>query len=426
MRTIARTAALTALVVLVGAPTLAEAAPTISSVVPAKVVAGTTATASGVVAPAAAGVQIRLQQRIGSAWTSVGAVATTNASGAWSIAFRPMQSGAVRALQLSDGSMSAEGSVTVAPKVLSHTLLRGTIYPFLGTRATWRIAPATYSGPARIQLTINKRDAGWVRAVARHGVVSAKLPTNGTGAFRASLQLPATATFAAVNDTGLTFSVRGARVGSGAPATWVRALRTALQFRGVYVPRSGGFGSQMGDSVIAFHKAYGRPRTTTFEASDWARLTARKIKPKFGGSGMHIEVDKRRQLLMQVTNGTVTMAVHVSSGRTGNTPNGTHKILWKGNWVPSLYGSKLYKSMAFIGAYAIHGYPNVPTTAASHGCVRVPMWIAATLYSRSPVGTTVYVYQSGGTTVTSVGKQRKPDLPELTGIDPVDFADETR
>ena len=43
--------------------------------------------------------------------------------------------------------------------------------------------------------------------------------------------------------------------------------------------------------------------------------------------------------------------------------------------------------------YAIHGFPSVPTYPASHGCVRIPIWIADWLYQQSPVGERVYVYE---------------------------------
>lgn len=418
--TVAATGALGAL------PVTASAAPTLAAVTPAQVVVGDTTVITGATEPLSAGAQVRIEQRQGTKWSQLGPVATTTPTGTWAVTARPTQGGPIRAVLLSDASRSPEAAIAVQPKVLSRTLLRGPVYPFLGTRATWRVAPATYSGPVRIQLTIDRRDAGWVRGIARNGTVSAKLPTNGVGGFRATLQLPQTATFAAATDSKLTFAVRGRRVGPGASATWVRALRAGLQFRGVYTPSSGGFGSQMGDSVIAFHKAYGRPRTTTFEASDWKRLTRNRIMPRYKGTGLHIEVDKGRQLLMQVKNGKVTMAVHISSGRTGNTPVGTHSILWKGNSVPSLYGSMLYKSMAFIGAYAIHGYPSVPTSPASHGCVRVPMWIAARLYARSPVGTKVHVYEGPGGTSQSIGRALAgmSDRPELTGVNPARWADE--
>jgi lipoprotein-anchoring transpeptidase ErfK/SrfK len=48
--------------------------------------------------------------------------------------------------------------------------------------------------------------------------------------------------------------------------------------------------------------------------------------------------------------------------------------------------------MYFTGGYAIHGNPSVPPYPASHGCVRVPMWVAPLLYATTPYGQTVYVY----------------------------------
>jgi lipoprotein-anchoring transpeptidase ErfK/SrfK len=48
--------------------------------------------------------------------------------------------------------------------------------------------------------------------------------------------------------------------------------------------------------------------------------------------------------------------------------------------------------MTFHGNFAIHGYPSVPVYPASHGCVRVPMWLADWLYGQSPVGERIYIY----------------------------------
>jgi lipoprotein-anchoring transpeptidase ErfK/SrfK len=46
----------------------------------------------------------------------------------------------------------------------------------------------------------------------------------------------------------------------------------------------------------------------------------------------------------------------------------------------------------FKGGFAIHGYPSVPAYRASHGCVRIPMWIAPSLFSAHGLGTTVVVH----------------------------------
>ena len=45
-----------------------------------------------------------------------------------------------------------------------------------------------------------------------------------------------------------------------------------------------------------------------------------------------------------------------------------------------------------VGAFAIHGYHSVPSYPASHGCVRIPIWVAPRVYSLIDYGTTVYVY----------------------------------
>jgi lipoprotein-anchoring transpeptidase ErfK/SrfK len=40
----------------------------------------------------------------------------------------------------------------------------------------------------------------------------------------------------------------------------------------------------------------------------------------------------------------------------------------------------------------VHGYPDVPAFPASHGCVRIPMWLAPSVYSHFAYGTLVLIY----------------------------------
>ena len=64
---------------------------------------------------------------------------------------------------------------------------------------------------------------------------------------------------------------------------------------------------------------------------------------------------------------------------------------------PGVNAKGMVDSNYFIRGYAIHGYPEVPTYAASHGCLRVPIPNAAAIFSWVRVGTPVDVYdQSGG------------------------------
>jgi lipoprotein-anchoring transpeptidase ErfK/SrfK len=50
----------------------------------------------------------------------------------------------------------------------------------------------------------------------------------------------------------------------------------------------------------------------------------------------------------------------------------------------------------FIRGYAIHGYPEVPVYAASHGCLRVPIPNAAAIFGWVQMGTAVDVYNENG------------------------------
>jgi lipoprotein-anchoring transpeptidase ErfK/SrfK len=45
----------------------------------------------------------------------------------------------------------------------------------------------------------------------------------------------------------------------------------------------------------------------------------------------------------------------------------------------------------FIRGYAIHGYASVPPYNASHGCLRVPIMNARTIYNWLRIGDVVWV-----------------------------------
>jgi lipoprotein-anchoring transpeptidase ErfK/SrfK len=46
----------------------------------------------------------------------------------------------------------------------------------------------------------------------------------------------------------------------------------------------------------------------------------------------------------------------------------------------------------FIGGYAVHGYPDVPTYPASHGCLRIPIPDASFVFGWIRLGQRIDVY----------------------------------
>jgi peptidoglycan hydrolase-like protein with peptidoglycan-binding domain len=160
----------------------------------------------------------------------------------------------------------------------------------------------------------------------------------------------------------------------------LRDLHYAVQVDGVY-------GDDDVEAIYAFQKVAGLSRTGVVTPALWERLLHAQIpRARYGGD--HIEVDKARQVLFVVRGGKVALVVAVSTGATGNTPLGVWHVYRKVtgfDWV-------LYYPNYFLRGFAVHGYPDVPPYPASHGCVRIPMWVATRVYGDIAVGTAVYVY----------------------------------
>jgi peptidoglycan hydrolase-like protein with peptidoglycan-binding domain len=183
-------------------------------------------------------------------------------------------------------------------------------------------------------------------------------------------------------------SISAPSLGLGSHGPAVVALERRLgelhyALRGI----DGVYGDDDATAVLAFQKVNGLERTGVVSPELWSRLAHAGV-PRARAPGDHVEVDKARQVLFLVRGGKVALVVHVSTGATGNTPVGIWHVYSK---VPGWSWVLWYPSY-FLRGFAIHGYPEVPPYPASHGCVRVPMWIATRLYAQIPYGSAVVVY----------------------------------
>jgi putative cell wall-binding protein len=188
---------------------------------------------------------------------------------------------------------------------------------------------------------------------------------------------------------GFTFSTL--HTGSqGAEVLWLEQKLTELTYRPG--PIDGVFDKKTYQAVIAFQKWEGLSRDGSVGPKVWERLiSASTPTPTKNGSGTWIEVNKAKQVLLLVEDGTVTRTLAVSTGSADVgivTPSRTYTVYAKS---PKWDGPR-YKPLYLRGVLAIHGYPSVPAYPASHGCVRVPLWDQDELFPLVPVGTQVYVY----------------------------------
>jgi N-acetylmuramoyl-L-alanine amidase len=221
-----------------------------------------------------------------------------------------------------------------------------------------------------------------------HGRLRLRLPTRLAGAFRVRLTLQPAPGYLAARRV-LERIVFAPSLGPGSAGPSAFELDRRLHDLHYALGRVDGYyGQDDIDAVFAFQKLHGLPRTGRVDARFWIELQRAPI-PQARYPGDHIEVSKGRQVLFLVRDGKVALIVQVSTGATGNTPLGHWRVYSK---VPGFNAVAMYYSSFFVGAFAIHGYHSVPPYPASHGCVRIPLWVAPRIYSLAGYGTNVYIY----------------------------------
>ncbi len=181
-------------------------------------------------------------------------------------------------------------------------------------------------------------------------------------------------------------------VGAGGGRSAVRALQRRLRRLGYVTGAPGVFDGRTARAVLAFRKVTGMTRTTA-ASLDVMRKIARgggRFKVRRPEHGRHIEADLSRQVIALVDRGRVQRIYPVSSGAP-STPTviGSFRVYRK-DFGTNAKG--MVHSAYFIRGYATHGYSSVPVYPASHGCLRVPIPDALSLFRWIELGTPVDVY----------------------------------
>ncbi len=330
---------------------------------------------SGTLRPARRGARIQIYRGRTHVTTAV-----AKAGGRYRATIRLRKPGRYRALYA--GASSPERQVRVRPRLdvsIPATVAAGTPTTFAA-----RLVPRAAGA-----VTIRVRAAGRSVASRRgNGAATLRLPARRAGILRVQIVTRPRPGFTSTRRSSSTQIVQPS-LASGSRGPSVLALERRLrELRYALRGADTVYGTDTVEAVLAFQKVHGLPRTGRVEASLWRRLATAHVPAPRYGTGDHIEVDKSRNVLYEVVGGRVNRIVHVSTGATGNTPLGTFQVYRKvGGW-----DWVLWYPMYFLRGFAIHGYPSVPAYPASHGCVRVPMWIAPSLFARHAHGARVVVF----------------------------------
>ncbi|MCW2928135.1 MAG: endopeptidase [Thermoleophilia bacterium] len=178
----------------------------------------------------------------------------------------------------------------------------------------------------------------------------------------------------------------------------VARLTTRLASLGYAVPRSSTFTDATHHAVMAFQKVNGLERDGVAGARTMAQLV-QPLGVRIGrGAPDRVVIDRSDQVLMLVRGGRVRAIYNASTGnpslpdgRGEVTPLGTFRVGRKVRGPHRAELGTLYWPSFFHGGIAVHGAPSVPATPQSHGCVRVPLTSARTIYDAMRAGTVVQV-----------------------------------
>ena len=289
-------------------------------------------------------------------------------------------------------ALSTSGTAGADPLPPTLTVSIGAVRLFSTTVVSGQLQPPHPGEVVRVELLLEDRIVGSVDVTPADGSsFSAEFEVERAGRYsgRATFDGAEHDPIQAVTEARKVRFPRPVHAGSKGPS--VRALEERLRDLQYHLRRPNErFDRWTADAVLAFHKVQGMPRASSVRRATWRRLMdPRRPRPKATQPRFHIEVDQTRQVLYVVRDGEIDDIVHVSTGAGGATRDGVFQVHSKiGGYSPK----RLYYPSFFDGARAVHGWPDVPVTPASHGCVRVSMWTAKKIYDLMAYGTVVRVY----------------------------------
>jgi lipoprotein-anchoring transpeptidase ErfK/SrfK len=158
-------------------------------------------------------------------------------------------------------------------------------------------------------------------------------------------------------------------------------------------------------AIMAFQKVERLKRTGVLSSAMMEHMRfASRPEARFNTGNAHIEVDISRQVLFLTdAPGIVVRILPVSTGnetryfdqgkwQIAHTPRGEFRITRQIKGVRHAPLGNLYYPNYFHGGVAIHGSTSIPARAASHGCVRIPMFAYKDFSAMVWVGMEVFVY----------------------------------
>jgi hypothetical protein len=188
------------------------------------------------------------------------------------------------------------------------------------------------------------------------------------------------------------FTVLNPQAGFGARGTFVTLIQQRLNALHIFVPQSGVYDTYTGLALDAYHRLLGHGFSQSLDGATVSELLngVGTFHVRYPRDGTHVEGDRPRPLLAATNGSKVIWIYPISSGKP-STPTvlGRFQVYYR---VPGYLPDGMYFSSFFFRGYAIHGYDPAPDFPASHGCMRLPIIDAISVFNWVKMGDWVDVY----------------------------------
>jgi lipoprotein-anchoring transpeptidase ErfK/SrfK len=274
-------------------------------------------------------------------------------------------------------------------RVLGRLAVHGRPYVLTGDRVTvvGKVKPYVRGQFIHIRISSPHRKSSVVRArVGKSGAFKTRFRARRDTTYTVYARHDATAKQAVFAARAAARSVTPGR------GMAVVLLKQGLRALGYPAGNGPALTSKLDRSVLAFRKTNGMARITSAERRVYRMVFAGRgaFKLRYPKAGKHVEADLARQVIALANSGKVVATYSTSSGKPSTPTVLGHFHFY--SKAPGTNAKGMYMSNYFIRGYAVHGYPEVPTYAASHGCLRIPNADAVEVFNQINIGESIFVY----------------------------------
>lgn len=237
-----------------------------------------------------------------------------------------------------------------------------------------------------------KRQVAVQQGAGETGTFEASVVVKEGGRYAVSAKHVATAALGADSTVRKSWTVSFPKLNPGECSPIVGGFKSGLAKMG-YVSGAGDcFTARLGREVLAYRKVNDMDRTkkagpgivkAVFEGKGGYHV-------KYPDAGEHAEVPLDKQVLVLVKNGKPFAIYPVSTGKPSTPTITGHYEFYRQE--PGTNSEGMVYSFYWHNGYAVHGYPEVPNYAASHGCVRTFIADQPRIYDQLHFGESIFVF----------------------------------